>query len=40
MVLAHHLILTGYGHWLPNDPRGSFSETIAAGKLIPAGDIH
>jgi len=40
MVLAHHLILTGYGHWLPNDPRGSLSETIAAGKLFAAGDIH
>jgi hypothetical protein len=20
MVLAYHLVLTGYGHWLPNDP--------------------
>jgi len=22
-ILALHLILHGYGHWLPNDPRGS-----------------
>lgn len=40
MVIAHHLILTGYGHWLPNDPRGSLSTEIKAGKLFPLGDIH
>ncbi len=40
MVIAHHLILTGYGHWLPNDPRGSLSKDIRAGKLIPLGPIH
>ncbi len=32
MVIGHHLILTGYGHWLPNDPRGSLS----AGTHTPA----
>ncbi|MBN2562137.1 MAG: hypothetical protein JXQ75_14530, partial [Phycisphaerae bacterium] len=40
MVIAHHLILTGYGHWLPNDPRGSLSKEIRAGKLFPLGPIH
>jgi REP element-mobilizing transposase RayT len=40
VVIAHHLILTGYGHWLPNDPRGSLSSEIRAGKLVPLGDIH
>ena len=40
MVIAHHLILTGYGHWLPNDPRGSLSKDIRAGKLFPLGPIH
>lgn len=40
MVIAHHLILTGYGHWLPNDPRGSLSKDIRAGKLLPLGPIH
>ncbi|MCG8409457.1 MAG: hypothetical protein MI923_29995 [Phycisphaerales bacterium] len=40
MVIAHHLILTGYGHWLPNDPRGSLSREIRAGKLFALGDIH
>lgn len=27
-IIAHHLILHGYGHWLPNDPRGSGSREI------------
>ncbi len=40
MVIAYHLILTGYGHWLPNDPRGSMSEEVAAGKLFPLGAPH
>ena len=40
MVLAYHLILTGYGHWLPNDPRGSMSTSVAAGKLLSLGTMH
>jgi REP element-mobilizing transposase RayT len=40
MVIAHHIILTGYGHWLPNDPRGSLSKSVSAGKLYPLGRIH
>ncbi len=40
MVLAYHLILTGYGHWLPNDPRGSMSTNVAAGKLTSLGNMH
>ena len=40
MVIAYHIILTGYGHWLPNDPRGSMSKEIAAGKLFALGSIH
>ena len=39
-VLAHHLIWTLYGHWLPNDPRGSGSSTFIDEKLAPLGDIH
>ncbi len=27
-VIAHHLVLTGYGHWLPNDIRGGGSVEI------------
>ncbi len=40
MVIAHHLILTGYGHWLPNDPRGSTSREVIAGKLWGLGELH
>lgn len=39
-VLAHHLIWTLYGHWLPNDPRGSGSCSFIDDKLAPLGDIH
>lgn len=37
MVIAHHLILTGYGHWLPNDPRGSFSREFRSSKILDLG---
>jgi REP element-mobilizing transposase RayT len=39
-VLAHHLIWTGYGHWLPNDPRGSGSCGVANDELADLGEIH
>jgi REP element-mobilizing transposase RayT len=39
-VIAHHLILTGYGHWLPNDLRGSGSHVFYDPKLAPLGPIH
>jgi len=26
MVIAYHAIFSTYGFWLPNDPRGSWSE--------------
>jgi len=37
MVLAHHIIFTAYGFWLPNDPRGSWSDFVAAWELFRAG---
>jgi hypothetical protein len=40
MVLAHHIILTGYGHWLPNDPRGSLSADFRSPRLEDLGPIH
>src|SRR2546421_7224946 len=40
MVLAHHLIWTAYGCWLPNDPRGSSSHEIREEKLTPLGELH
>jgi len=40
IVIGHHLILHGYGHWLPNDPRGSGSEELRQDKLAGLGPIH
>ncbi len=40
MIIAHHIILTGYGHWLPNDPRGSLSREIRKDTLAELGEIH
>jgi hypothetical protein len=37
MVLAHHLIFTTYGFWLPNDPRGSWSDVVRAWELLKFG---
>ncbi|HUO10116.1 MAG TPA: hypothetical protein VM008_17550 [Phycisphaerae bacterium] len=38
MVLAYHLIFTVYGFWLPNDPRGSWSDFVRSWDLyIAAG---
>lgn len=40
MVIAHHLILTGYGHWLPNDPRGSLSRGTHTPGLAQLAESH
>ncbi len=32
-VLAYHLIMTAYGFWLPNDPRGSWSTFVGKWEL-------
>ncbi|HUO10402.1 MAG TPA: transposase [Phycisphaerae bacterium] len=37
MVLAYHIIFTGYGFWLPNDPRGSWSDFVWAWELACYG---
>jgi REP element-mobilizing transposase RayT len=37
MILAHHLILTAYGFWLPNDPRGSWSDFVRSWDLYQHG---
>lgn len=34
MVLAYHLIVTAYGFWLPNDPRGSWSDFVRSWELF------
>lgn len=36
-VLAYHLIMTAYGFWLPNDPRGSWSEFVRSWELSRFG---
>ena len=36
-VLAYHLIMSAYGFWLPNDPRGSWSDFVRAWELFLAG---
>jgi REP element-mobilizing transposase RayT len=32
-VIAYHLIMTAYGFWLPNDPRGSWSDFVRSWEL-------
>jgi REP element-mobilizing transposase RayT len=32
-VIAHHIIYSGYGFWLPNDPRGSWSTYVGNRRL-------
>jgi REP element-mobilizing transposase RayT len=40
MVIAHHLIWTAYGWWLPNDPRGSSSHEIRCAEISGLGELH
>lgn len=40
MVIAYHLIWTGYGWWLPNDPRGSGSREVRVDVLRDLGEVH
>jgi REP element-mobilizing transposase RayT len=40
IVIAHHLILHGYGHWLPNDLRGSGSDEVREKRFSELGPIH
>jgi REP element-mobilizing transposase RayT len=37
VVLGFHFIFSAYGFWLPNDPRGSWSETIRQFELLRFG---
>src|SRR5207247_3596694 len=36
-VIAYHLIITAYGFWLPNDPRGSWSDFVRSWELLRFG---
>jgi hypothetical protein len=37
MVHAYHVIFGAYGFWLPNDPRGSWSDFIGSWELFRFG---
>lgn len=37
MVLGYHAIISAYGFWLPNDPRGSWSDFVGAWELLRFG---
>jgi REP element-mobilizing transposase RayT len=37
MVFGYHLIITAYGFWLPNDPRGSWSDFVGSWELLRFG---
>jgi REP element-mobilizing transposase RayT len=39
-VISVHLVLTLYGHWAVNDPRGSGSSDFIDLKFQPLGQIH
>ena len=40
VVIAHHLVWMGYGHWSANDVRGSGSTEIRQEKFEELGPIH
>ncbi len=40
MIIAHHLVWTVYGSWLPNDPRGSTSQSIRNDLIAELGALH
>ncbi len=40
IIIAHHLVFMGYGHWFPNDIRGSGSDEIRKELLRELGEIH
>ena len=37
MIHGYHVIFGAYGFWLPNDPRGSWSEFVASWELVRFG---
>ena len=37
LVIAYHLVITAYGFWLPNDPRGSWSDFLRSWELLRFG---
>ncbi len=39
-IIGHHLIWTLYGHWLPNDPRGSGSQEVRREQIAELGPLY
>lgn len=37
MIYGSHVIISAYGFWLPNDPRGSWSDFVGAWELLRFG---
>ncbi len=37
MIRAYHAIFSAYGFWLPNDPRGSWSDWVRSWELFRCG---
>jgi REP element-mobilizing transposase RayT len=37
VILGYHVIFSAYGFWLPNDPRGSWSEFVGSWELFRFG---
>jgi len=37
MIYGYHVILPVYGFWLPNDPRGAWSDFVGAWELLRFG---
>jgi len=37
MAIAYHVIMSFYGFWLPNDPRGSWSDFVGGWELFRFG---
>jgi hypothetical protein len=40
VVIATHIVMTGYGHWLPNDIRGSMSAEVHSKRVEQAGPLY
>jgi REP element-mobilizing transposase RayT len=37
MIVGYHIIFGAYGFWLPNDPRGSWSDFVGSWELFRYG---
>ena len=37
MIVGYHIVIGAYGFWLPNDPRGSWSDFVGSWNLFRYG---